>query len=184
MTVLLDMDDVIENLVTGWVDYLNEKYGTSTVPEDVTDWDISKAFPSLTHDQVYSAELDGALWDKVKPMPGADEAMRRLLADGHEIYIVSATYYQTLKEKMEKVLFSFFPYISWNHVIITSNKHMIKGDVLVDDGPHNLTGGDYRKILFHANHNKSFDEKSIGAVRVYNWDEAYEEIAKISRELQ
>lgn len=179
MTVLVDMDDVIEKLVDGWVDYNNEKFGTDVKPEDVKDWNMSLAFPTLTREQVYAAEMDESLWDRVKPMPGADEALRSLIADGHDVYIVTATRYETLRAKMDKVLFRYFPYLSWNNVIITSNKHLIRGDVLIDDGPHNLMGGDYRKILFDANHNRNFDETSVGAVRVRSWEEAL----RIIREL-
>ena len=182
MTILVDMDDVLEKLVVGWVRYINERFGTDVKPEDVNDWNMALAFPTLTREQVYSAELDDRLWDYVEPMPGADGALRRLIDDGHEIYVVTATYYETLRAKMENVLFRYFPYLSWDHVIITRNKHMILGDVLIDDGPHNLTGGSYRKILFDAQHNRNFDEKSVGAVRVYSWEEAYGQICAIANE--
>lgn len=172
MRILVDMDDVLEQLVPAWVQYINDRYGTSARPEDVTKWNMALAFPTLTREQVYGAGLDDALWDYVQPMPGADEALRSLMAEGHEIYIVTATMYQTLRAKMEKVLFRYFPYIDWSHVIITENKHMILGDVLIDDGPHNLTGGVYRKLLFTAGHNKGFDAASVGAVRVNSWTEA------------
>lgn len=182
MVILVDMDDVLEKLVEGWVEYNNRKFGTNVKPEDVNDWNVSLAFPELTWEQVYGAEKDDALWDLVKPIPGADEGLRRLIAAGHEIYIVTSTHYETLPAKMDKVLFRYFPYIRWDHVIITNNKHMIKGDVLIDDGPHNLTGGEYRKILFSANHNLGFDETSVGAVRVNNWDEACEAVERIASE--
>ena len=113
-------------------------------------------------------------------MPGANEALQKLIADGHEIYIVTASLYQTLPEKMDEVLFRYFPYISWDHVIVTHNKHLIHGDVLVDDGPHNLTGGSYRKILFEAPHNRNVDESSIGAKRARTWEEVYELISAMS----
>ena len=182
MTVLIDMDDVIEQLVIGWVTYLNRKYSLAVSPENVRDWDMSAAFPALTREQVYDALNDDALWDDVRPMPGAQEVLKRLTEDGHELYIVTATNYQTLRAKMEKVLFRYFPFIPWERVIITRNKQMIRGDVLVDDGPHNFAGGVYRGILFDAGHNRSFDERSVGAVRVRGWEEAYREIARIARE--
>ena len=102
-----------------WVAYVNDRFGTHGRAEDVHSWDMSQAFPTLTHDQVYSAVTDDALWDYVKPMPGADEALRKMLADGHELYVVTATQYQTLRAKMERVLFRYFPYLQWSHVIIT-----------------------------------------------------------------
>lgn len=53
LTILVDMDDTIENLAEAWVDYLNARHQTSTSLSDITDWDISKAFPTLTKEQVY-----------------------------------------------------------------------------------------------------------------------------------
>jgi len=182
MTILVDMDDVLECLVAGWVECLNERYGTCVTPADVNDWDVGKAFPTLTHDQVFAVECEDSLWDRVRPMPGADEGLRTLLADGHTVYIVTATKYQTLRSKMEKVLFRYFPYLTWDQVIITSHKELIRGDVLIDDGPHNLSRGEYRKILFDACHNRSFDETAVGAVRVKNWAEACAEVRKIAAE--
>ena len=176
MRILIDMDDVLEHLVDAMVEWINEKYGTSAKVEDVREWDMTKAFPTLEREQVYSCEFDDEFWKTVKPMEGADEALRTLIAEGHEIYIVTASFYQTMKSKMENVLFRYYPYLDWNQVIITRHKQMLSADVLIDDGPHNLEGGNYRKILFEANHNRDFDEKSIGAVRVRNWSEALAEI--------
>ena len=182
MTILIDMDDVLEQLVAGWCAYLHDRYGTDTVASDVKEWNMSKAFPSLTHEQVYGAPEDDALWDYVKPMPGAKEGLEALLADGHEIFVVTATGYKTLRAKMEKVLFRYFPFIPWSRVIITEKKQLISGDILIDDGSHNLTGGSYRKILFSAGHNRGFDETSIGAVRVSNWKEVVAAVRKIAAE--
>lgn len=182
MTILVDMDDVMEQLVAGWIALLNERYGTNTRYEDVTSWNIAEAFPTLTEEQVYAVEMEDVFWDYVEPMPGADEALRRMIADGHEIFVVTATKYQTLRKKMETVLFPNFPYIDWHHVIVTYNKHLIKGDVLIDDGPHNLTRGDFRKILFTRGHNQDFDESSVGAIRVRNWEEAYQAVCRIASE--
>lgn len=183
MRILVDMDDVLEQLVAGWVAYINHKFGTDTKAEDVKDWDISLAFPTLTKEQVYCPEFDDDFWDWVKPMPGADEALRKLIADGHEIIVVTASYYQTLKAKMDRVLFRYFPYLNFEkNVIITFNKQLIDGDVLIDDGPHNLTGGRYRKILFDTNHNRKFDEASVGAVRAHNWNEVYDIICRFNKE--
>ena len=184
MTVLVDMDDVLERLVAGWVEFLNERHGTNVTPEEVTDWNIALAFPELTYEQVFAPEYDDALWDRVRPMPGADEGLRTLLEEGHEIYIVTATRYQTLRTKMEKVLFRYFPYLTWDQVIVTTHKDLICGDVLIDDGPHNLQSGGYRKILFDAPHNRSFDESTVGAVRVHNWQEACAEVRKLAEMAQ
>ena len=81
-----------------------------------------------------------------------------------------------LKSKMENCLFKWFPYLSWKNVIVTHNKQMIIGDVLVDDAPHNLIGGRYKKILMSAPHNRHFETTGTGIVRVSNWLQVYEVI--------
>lgn len=179
MIIMIDMDDTIEQLVKGWCKYMNVHYGTTTTPDDVHEWDLSLAFPEQTSDQVYAAEKTDEIWDYVEPIPGAAEVMQQLIADGHELYIVTNTLYESLRAKMDKVLFKYFPFIDWDHVIITKNKHIINGDVLIDDGIHNLTGGNYKKILFTANHNRNFDAASIGAVRADNWKQVYEIINRM-----
>ena len=34
--------------------------------------------------------------------------------------------------------------LTWDQVIVTSRKQLIRGDVLIDDGIHNLEGGQYK----------------------------------------
>lgn len=179
MTILVDMDDVLELLVSGWTAYLNEKHGINVDPNDVNDWDITLAFPMLTSEQIYAAEQDDHLWDYVEPMPGAPETLKRLIDEGHTLYVVTSSYYQTMKSKMDNVLFRYFPFLKWEQVIVTFNKQMIKGDVLIDDGPHNLIGGSYRKILFDRPHNRNFNESLYGIVRAKDWDDVYIHLQKI-----
>ena len=162
LTILVDMDDTIENLAEAWVAYLNARHQTSTNLSDITDWDISKAFPTLTKEQVYAPLFEDAFWSWVKPMEGASEALQKLIADGHQ------------------VLFHYFPFLTWNDVIITAHKQLIKGDVLIDDGIHNLEGGDYFKILMTAPHNRCYDADKNRMYRVTSWSETYSVIQALA----
>ena len=47
----------------------------------------------------------------------------------------------------------------------------VRGDVLIDDGIHNLEGGNYRTILFTAPHNRFYDAEANGMIRVHTWEE-------------
>lgn len=174
LVILVDMDDCIENLSFAWSRYLNKKYNLDVPYDAINQWDVSVAYPTLTREQVYGPLLEDDLWDFVEPIPGAADALLRLKEDGHDILIVTASAYQTLKAKMEKVLFRYFPFLTWDDVIVTSKKYLVAGDVLVDDGPHNFYGGSYKRILMSAMHNLDLDEREIDAVRVHNWEEAYE----------
>ena len=178
MIILVDMDDTIEQLLQAWVDGVNKKYGRSASCDDITDWNVSKAFPGLSWEEVYTVPIEPGFWGRVLPIPGAVEGLKALIDRGHEVYIVTATYYESVEEKMKDLLFRYFPFLSWSQVILTGRKQLIRGDVLIDDGIHNLEGGDYRKILFTAAHNRFYDAEAHGMIRVNTWEEAVEVIDK------
>lgn len=180
MTILIDADGVLENLTQEWVAILNEKYGTSVEYGDVLEWDMTKSFPTLTREQVYGVELEEALYLRLKPLEGAVETVNRLLDEGHELFIVTSTPYQIIPFKMENVFFKFFSRLTWENVIVTYRKQLIKGDVLIDDGFHNLLGGSYHKLLMDAPYNRKYDAEAYGMVRVHNWKEIDEQLMQIA----
>lgn len=165
LRILFDADDVAETLLEGWVKTLSV--------ENVTDWDISVAFPTLTKQQIYGVLQEDEVWANLTPMPGAQEYLKRLYDEGHELYMVTATDYRTCRVKIERIL-ELFPFLDANHIIIAHNKQMIKGDVLIDDGPHNLIDGPYFRILFDQPHNRGINEKKYGMYRAVGWEQVYQ----------
>ena len=182
MTILVDMDDTIEQLLQAWVAGANETYGYNVAYEDITDWDVSRAFPGLTWEQTYAVPMRPGFWDTVSPVPGAAEALRRFMEAGHEVLIVTATPFESVPEKIGGFLFKHFPFLTWDQVIIAGKKQRIKGDVLIDDGVHNLLGGDYIKILMTAPHNRDFDAEANGMIRVHTWAEIEAVINRLGAE--
>ncbi|MDO5434814.1 MAG: hypothetical protein Q4G19_00430 [Clostridia bacterium] len=171
MTILVDMDDTMELLLEAMVRSTNRKYHRNASVDDVTDWDMVCAYPGLTKRQILDSMCENGFWDDIRPVPGAPEALKHFMDEGHDVYVVTATEFAHIKGKMEGVLFRYFPFIPWDHVIITSKKQMIRGDVLIDDGVHNLEGGAYKKILITAPYNKDYDAEGNGMIRVHSWDE-------------
>lgn len=169
LRILVDMDDTIEHLLDAWIRCLNKRHGTTVKYADVTEWDLCKSFPTLTKEQIYAPLVEDDFWKTVEPMRDAADVLKWAIDEGHEIYIVTATAYETVKSKMENVLFKHFPFISWKNVIIAQNKQMIRGDILVDDAPHNLEGGDYIKLLMTAGHNRLYNAEKNGMYRVDTW---------------
>lgn len=181
MTILVDMDDTIENLSVVWVDYLNKKYGTSVRYEDVKSYDLKLAFYCLSEAEIYSVLLEKELWETVKPLKNAPEYLEKLKNDGHKVYLLTATHPSNASMKYELVVKRYFPSVAYDEVIIASKKQMVKADVLIDDYPPNLIGGEYHGILFTANHNRDFDTAGNGLVRADNWEQVYQIINYWSR---
>lgn len=173
MIILVDMDDTIENLGLAWVDYLNRKYDKNVNWYDIRKWDMQIPYPDLTEEQIYGALNDEELWDNVTAKEDASHYLKKLMDEGNKVYIVTASWYTTILPKMERCLFKLFPFLTWSQVIVVLDKHMIKGDILIDDNPLNLVGGDYFGVLFTAPHNIEYDDSSTDIVRVDNWKSAY-----------
>lgn len=182
LTIFVDMDDTLELLLKAWLKRVNEIYGRSVCCEDVREWDLTKAYPGLSWEQVYGTTFDKDFWKSVEPMPGAVEGLKALMDQGHEVYVATASLMENIPQKFTDVLFRYFPYLCWDQVIVTSKKQLLKGDVLIDDGVHNLLGGDYAKLLMDAPYNRDFDEKAAGMIRVRSWDEVVREVTRLAEE--
>ena len=178
LRILVDMDEVLDNLLERWVAYLNERYDAQADHQDLKVWDLTGLFPMLTKEEADRPLYDDALWKSLSPREGSAEYLKRMMDDGHEVYIVTAANYQTLPAKMEW-LFEHYPFFSWENVIITRSKQLIRADVLIDDGVHNLEGGDYFKILVDSPNNRHYDAEVNGMVRVCSLNEAYEIINRV-----
>ena len=178
--LLVDMDDTMEDLLGAWIKRLNDKHGLKVKPKEVKDWNISLYFPTITKEEAYAPLYDDQFWSTIKPKNGAIKRLKELQDLGFKIYICTTSNYKTIRCKLEFILNRYFPFLSWDQVIITTNKQLINGDILVDDGLHNLIGGNYEKILMTAPHNEDFDTTGTGITRVNSWDDAYSEILRIS----
>lgn len=167
--ILCDADDTIENLCETWINRLNCIYGTKVNPDEVVDWDISLFFPELTKEQVYAPIYDKDFWRNILPIEGCYSVLCEINRI-YDLYIVTATNYQTCDTKIERIL-NLFPFLQWSQFIIASRKQLVHGDYLIDDGTHNFAGGNYKGILFDRPHNRLFDEKAAGLTRVHTWNE-------------
>lgn len=172
LTILVDVDDVLDDLTNAWVNAVNVKYGMNVKPDDIKSWDIETYFDGLSRNQVFSPLHKEYFWDDLKPIEGAQEYLKRLIDDGHTVVLVTSSHPNTVKFKYD-FLVKYFPYIAFRDIIFTSRKQMVKGDVLIDDAPHNLEGGEYAKILMKAPHNSLYDAEANGMQRADNWEQIY-----------
>lgn len=180
MIILVDMDDTIENLCEAWVDWINDHYAGILSKRysyrDLNQWDVTKIFTELTREQIFAPLDIDSFWETVRPYKDAIFYLKKLIEDGNKIYICTNSSYVTIRYKMDNVLFRYFPFITWNDVIICKDKNMLKADWMIDDNINNLIGGDYKKILFNQPHNEQI-ETGDDITRVYDWKQIYEIIS-------
>lgn len=180
-TILIDIDDTIEDLLGAWCKWLNEHHGTTVSPNDITEWDMTKFFPQISKEEVFEPLNKAEFWQTVKPKEGAADYVRKLMLDDFKVFLCTSSTYHSIKPKYEFIIKKYFPFVKWSDIIIASDKSMIKGDFIIDDGLHNMQGDRLCCVLMTAPHNRDFDTTSTNIVRANNWKEAYEIIQSCYR---
>lgn len=88
MRIGLDVDDVVLDLLTPWLNAYNRKHEDANwTPEDLTQWEIWHDI-GCSKEEMY-ALLTPDLYDNAQPIPGALEAAKAIRELGHDIVYVT-----------------------------------------------------------------------------------------------
>ena len=180
MVIACDIDNVICNLQEVVINIFNKKFGSHYILEDFTEYDIMNVMP--TQDAIVMREMYGmsGLYESVKPIPGAQEALEKLINLGHQIYLVTDAVPQTYGEKVSFIK-RFFPYIDEGHIVAMKHKWMFKCDAMIEDNLQNLLAKPYyHRICFNQPWNKQINDWTYDIHRCNNWNEVVEVVNKIN----
>lgn len=174
--IMCDFDDTINQLIPAWVSWINSTYGYTVDCSDVVDWDLTKVFVGLTQDDICTALHSADFWQSVPAKKDAPYYIKKLIEDGFSFYICTSTDYRLVQPKFDNCLFRLLPFFDRHNIITTYNKQLMRCDVLIDDGAHNIDGP-YHGLLIDMPHNQHIRGKNIR--RVYNWKEIYANIHQL-----
>ncbi len=167
-----------------YINLINYYTGEHFTVNLLTQYDTTKVLPKKYE------KLANDLWDwpilykYVQPLTDSQQYVKRLCDNKNiEVYIVTVSHPNVMKSKSDFIQREY-PFVSQDNIIFTHNKQLLNIDCLVDDNPDNLKGGGYKKLLFNYYWNKDFNAKENGMIRVYDWDDVYNEIDKIMEELE
>jgi len=173
-TILIDADGVLFDFITPFLALGNRIAGTQITREDITTWDIHPHFPEAHREEILGIMgSEGWCYD-LPVLPGAVEALAALREMGR-VYCVTSpwssrtwAYERTLalKDKL-----GFDPH----DVLHVSAKHLVKGDVLIDDKYSTLEAWkdafpNGTAILIHMPYNASIPYNPH-IWRAKNWDD-------------
>ena len=138
MRLGIDLDGVVADFNTGWINHYNQEFGSDVSLNDVDRWDV---IPSLTHFAHmgefwrWAEHLDGAsLFRHLEPYPDALPALHRL-AKRHRIVIITTKPDFAIHDTYEWIAEHGVP---TREIHITGRKWTVNCDAYLDDGPHNL----------------------------------------------
>lgn len=185
-TVLLDCDQVLSDFIGGWLTLINGKLGTKHKPEHVTDWDILESLKlKKRSEELYALMQKPGFCLDLPVLPGAKEAVAAL-QDVADVYIVTApmSSVRDWTHQREAWLRKHFG-IKSSQVFHTSAKHLIRGDIFVDDKFDNCVAWNQKNwtaftLLWDAPHNqgKGATEglENEGIIRVKDWKTVMEAV--------
>lgn len=182
LTFLLDCDGVLADFTGSMFSLCAREAGRQRLDlgpfptsDDVKSWDLREYLTPPQH-KFMMAILDGhisvdhhpAIY--MKPVPYAHEAVDELSRRG-EVFVVTAPWADNTEwEYRRRVWIKRHFGIDEDHVISTTVKYLVDGDVLVDDRPKHIEQWEARRgkkaILFSHAHNSSFEHK----LRIREWD--------------
>ena len=162
------------------MELFNKRYGSNYSINDFSEYDIMNVLP--TQDAIVMKDIYGepGLYDKVKPISGAQKTLEKLINSGHQIYLVTAAIPKTYDEKIAFVK-RFFPCIDEDHIVCMKHKWMFKCDVMIEDNLQTLLAKpNYHRVLFDRPWNQSNKDYVYDIYRCYNWNDILTAVNKIN----
>jgi len=170
--IALDVDGVVADLLTVWLDKYNTDYGDHLKTTDITRWNTHEFVKPECGKSIYDYLLDRNLYDDVLPYKDAVSAIKRIKYLGFRIVYVTVTPVEFMGTKFQWLK-------DWDlieHVadyIEAADKSLIRAGYLVDDRPENLNYFKGTRILFGQpwNADKQNNPKYI---YINSWEEVAE----------
>lgn len=182
MVIAIDMDNVLCNLQEVVVELFNERYGTNYTLEGFTDYDVAQNLPKNEAILMKTMYGEDNLYSNIKPLHGAQNAIEKLINDGHQVYVVSDVIPKTYAEKVEWLRF-YFPQIDEAHIVAMKHKHLLRCDVMIEDNLQNLLAKPYyERVCFDYAWNRKISDYAYGIHRVSNWNEVLDVINELELE--
>lgn len=181
MVICIDCDNVLNDLQDAVLNIFNERYNTKYTMNDFKNYNVSDCLNKEDAINFVAIFSEAGIYDYVKPLSGAQNALQKLKKAGHEVYIVTHSMPSIFDEKSKWIRY-YFPTIDDDHIISMRHKWLFKCDIMIEDNLDNLLGGHhYDRVCFDYPWSRNVRDEVYGIRRVSNWDEAMNVINKISQ---
>lgn len=168
MIIYCDVDCTIADLMPEWIRLYNNDFSDNLCVEAITEWDMTKFVVPACGDKIYTYLTYGNLYDNVKPIKDSVEGVRHLRRHHRVIFLTSGIYCVGKFHWLEK--HGFEPGRFGKDFIVANDKSLVHGDVLIDDGVHNVEAFTGACFLFDQPWNRNIHI----CQRVYSWNHIVE----------
>lgn len=151
ITVMVDLDDVLWNLVEHWIDMykhhramsfkwciLDDAHDEALNSSMVTSWDIESCLEPTDKKLFWSVLDTKGFWDTITANLETIYALKAINDNPNiDLIICTDTYYKSATAKLTR-FFELFPFIEPRQVICMKEKWRLDADIVIDDKPETL----------------------------------------------
>lgn len=184
MIICFDIDNVMNDLTEKTITLYNARANKNIQISDITTYNFYDCLPKEDADGIIALFKDKGLWDSLKPLPYSQEALKKLIKQGHRILLATATDPINFEWKVEW-LKQYFGFIPTDNIIRIMDKGLLRIDVMVDDHLSNLISNVCERVCldYPWNQSKSKDY-AYNIKRAYNWNDIINIINNIERKMK
>lgn len=176
MRILVDQDEVMVRWLDPILEEYNRIHNTTFTEHDILTWDIEDTLPDC-RDLVDELLNTRHFYERMPPMEGAIEGMKKLIDRKYDVVIATSTpkWAPIAYEGKVNWLKRYMPFFPLDNLVSIKRKELLTGDVLLDDKPENVmrfceTGR--LGVLFNRPSNLVTNNPHISRYdRVHSWEE-------------
>lgn len=184
MIICFDIDNVINDLTEKTITLYNARNNKNIQMSDITTYNFYDCLSKDDADGIISLFKDKELWDSLKPLPYSQETLKKLIKQGHQIFLATATDPINFAWKCEW-LSRYFSFIPTDNIIRIMDKSLLKIDVMVDDHLSHLINNVCERVCLDYPWNQSTSKDyAYDIKRVYNWRDVVDIIKDIERKMK
>ena len=163
--ILIDLDNTVAN----WNQHLQDKLSKQDIHINIFNrkyYDIYKSFPKYTQ-QIKNIIDKKGFYKELKPIQYSIQTIQQLMQHNTVFFVTSPPKHNSWSfyEKVEWVQ----KYFNTKNIIITYDKTLVKGDILIDDKPtiEGCTNKDYKHIIYKQSYNNGTFEWHLDINSIY-----------------
>lgn len=140
LRILVDMDDVCAKTTPKWLELYNREYNDDLTLDDLLCWSLHKYVKSKCSHNALKYFVTENFFQNLEEVVNCSKVLGRLHKQGHDIVLATATPVGAKAGHFDKLQWAkkHLPFLPTKNIITIHRKSLIRADILLDDGPHNI----------------------------------------------
>ena len=181
MIIICDVDNILNNLMEKTLKLYNARMDKNIQMSDIVAYSFAECLSIEDADAITELFKEKELWDSLTPLPASQKGLRRLVNQGHRVYLATATHPINFPWKVEWIT-KYFPYIPMENIMRVTDKSLLKADILIDDCLDHLTANICERVCLDYPWNRSESKDyAYDIKRAHTWNDIVNIINDIER---